>query len=222
VALAALVVMVATGTVRAIDELSSPADLVTTAYGLAIVAKIALIGVILVLAARNRRRNVPAADSDLRPLRRTSIGELGLATAALLAAAVLGALAPPVAAPEPAVAAQGISTVATDPAGRVRVSLTTRSKDPGPNTFTVRVADPINGAPLSAEDVRLRFRSLDARGVPATSLRLRPAPDGSYTGRGRNLAFGGRWRVTALIDYGAGSTPVPMTVAVRGRPKARR
>ena len=93
VAAVALVVVVATGTLRAIDELSSFGQLFTTGYGRAILAKLVLVGVIAGIAARNRR-SVAAAATELRPLRRRAGLELGLAAVALAVAALMGTLAP--------------------------------------------------------------------------------------------------------------------------------
>jgi copper transport protein len=94
VAAGALAVVVATGTLRAIDELSSVGQLFSSGYGRAVLAKIALVAIVAGIAARSRR-NVTAAAAELDPLRRSSKLELALAVAALAVAALLGTLAPP-------------------------------------------------------------------------------------------------------------------------------
>ena len=72
VALAAIVVVAVAGTLRAIDELGAWSDLWATGYGRAIVAKVALLALIVAIAAR-RRRAWAAADreraaGDARPV----------------------------------------------------------------------------------------------------------------------------------------------------------
>ena len=62
----------------------------------------------------------------------------------------------------------------------------------------------------------LQFVPLDDPDVPATALALERAGDGRYEGTGANLAFDGRWQVTALIQRGAGSVSVPLQLDVAG------
>ena len=52
--------------------------------------------------------------------------------------------------------------------------------------------------------------------MPATSLALEQTRDGTYVGTGANLAFDGRWQVTALIQRGADSVSVPLQLDVAG------
>ena len=210
VAVAALVVVLVTGTVRAIDELSSVGQLITSGYGRAVLAKIALFGLILGIAARNRRRSVPAAATDLNPLRRNSRVELGLALVALAVAALLGTLAPPVSGNPGAI--PGISVSGSDFGTSVRVQLTAASNQPGPNRFVAQVDDFDSGEPIAAGKVSLGFTPLDDPDVAPTTLKLHRAADGSYVGTGANLAFDGRWRVTALIERGADSVEVPLAL----------
>ena len=184
---APLLVVVVTGTLRAVDELSSLDDLITTAYGLAVLEKIALIAAIVALAVRNRR-SVPAAASDLGPIR---------------------AHLPRRARPRPRRPRRG--GCARDPgacrrrprAGSIgRFGLRKRlgrhgagdlraeSAVPGPNRFVAQVDDSSTGEPVQA-DVSLRFRPLDDPGVAGSTLELKPGADGSYAGSGRT------WHLTA-------------------------
>ncbi len=216
VAAGALVVVVATGTLRAIDELTSPADLLETGYGRAVLAKIALIALIAALAIRNRRRNVPAAGSDLDPLRRTSRIELGLAAGAIAVAAVLGTLAPPVTGQTEAATggpAAALSVSGTDDADSVEVQLDVASAEPGPNTFEALIED-ASGEPVAADEVTLEFDPLEDPGVPVTSLKLEPAGVGEFTATGGNLKFDGRWGVTAVIEGDDGRVEVPLELEV--------
>jgi copper transport protein len=216
VALVAVVVVAATGILRAIDELSSLGELTSSGYGRAILAKAALLTLIVALARGNRRRSVPAAASDLKPLRRTSRFELGLAVAAIATAALLGSLAPPVAG-QPS-AQRDISVSGADFATTIRAKLSAPSDEPGPNRFTIRLEDYDSGDAVRGARVRLEFKPLDDPGVAPTTLPLKPSPTaGQYTGTGANLAFDGRWRVTALVERAGDAVEVPLDdVDVRG------
>ena len=211
-ALAALLVVFATGTLRAVDELGSWDDLVDTGYGRAVLAKLVLIGLIVAIAARNRRDSVPAAPRDLDPLRRRSRLELGLALVALFVAALLGTLAPPVSGEGglPVLSASGADFGTT-----TRVELVTASDQPGANRFEARVEDYDSGDPLEAEAVSLRFTPLEDPGVEPSTLKLSPGPDGTFAGSGPNLAFDGRWRVDAQVTTPGGATvEVPLELDV--------
>lgn len=222
VAAAALIVVVLSGSLRAIDELSSFGQLLSSGYGRAVLAKIVLILIIAGVASRNRRRSVPAAGrrsvpaagEDLRPLRRGSIVELVIAAAALAAAALLGTLAPPVTG-QPQVP-PGLSAPGSDFGTTVRVQLTAASAKPGPNRFELQVEDYDSSEPVNSRRAILRFTPLDDPGVNPSSLTLRPAAEGSYLGSGANLAFAGRWGVTALIERGTELIEVPLELDVPG------
>jgi hypothetical protein len=173
-----------------------------------VLAKIALIAAIVALAARNRRRPVPATASDLEPLRRTSRAELALALGALAVAALLGSLAPAVAGPR--AAPQGVSDEGSDFGTTVRVELAAASAEPGPNRFVARVDDYDSGEPVEADRVSLRFIPLDDPGIEETTLELKRGPDGAYVGSGANMAFDGRWGVTLLVERGGDAVEVPL------------
>lgn len=199
----ALAVVVVTGTIRAIDELTDAGDLVSTAYGRVVLAKILLFGVLAALGMRNRRRSVPAAAADLGPLRKTSRRELAVAATALAMAAVLGALAPPVGGRPPGVA--GLSDTA-DAAG-TKVELTAASPEPGPNTFVAKVEGGDPGPTLP-----LRFTPLDDPRERSTTLTLARTGDGRYQGTGANLEYDGRWGVEATV----GAATVSLELDVPG------
>lgn len=197
---AAFGVLVVTGALRAVEELPSPGELVTSAYGRMIVLKSLLLGPIAVLAWRNRRA---IATGQLGSLVRNARAEVGLAGGALLAAAVLGALAPPVV--TRAAAPQGL--LATARSGDMAVRLTTVSAEPGANRFVLQVS----GA-RSPGRARLRFTPIDDPGVQATTLRLSRQDGTTFSGEGSNITFDGRWRIDAEL----GRTSIPLEVDVKG------
>ncbi|HEX6713791.1 MAG TPA: copper resistance protein CopC [Thermoleophilaceae bacterium] len=197
---AAFGVVVVTGALRAVEQVPSPAQLVTSAYGRMILVKVALVVPIALFAWRNRRAVV---SGRLGNLVRTSRAELGLAGGALLAAAVLGALAPPVV--TRAAGPRGL--LATGQAGATAIRLTTTSTEPGPNRFVLRVE-----RGRSPAHARLRFTPLDDPGVRPTTLDLRRESDATYAATGSGLAFDGRWRVDAQLDR----TTIPLELDPEG------
>ncbi len=106
IGLIAVLTLVATGLVNSWFLVGAPANLVSTPYGLILIAKLALFAIMVALAADNRLRLVPAlarsagegmgAGGALRRLRRSVLLEWGLGLAVLAAVAVLGAIAPAV------------------------------------------------------------------------------------------------------------------------------
>jgi putative copper export protein len=208
IAAACLAVVVGTGIVRTVNEVSTWDQLYATAYGQVVLAKTALLAAIAGFGAFSRWRGVPAADINLRPLRRSAGSELALAAGALGAAALLGTLPPP--AMSRPVTPVGLTATGTDVATSVRVQLTAASDQPGANRFVVNAVDYDSRTPVRADRVSLRFTPLDDPGTESTSLALAPGPADSYVGSGPNLAFDGRWRVTVLIERSGHSVEVPL------------
>jgi hypothetical protein len=137
---------------------------------------------------------------------------------ALVAAAALTSLAPPLA--SSALAATGLTASGSDLATTARVTLTTQSTQPGPNVFTVRVVDYDTRQPIDADQVILRFTPLDDPGVPPSTLSLQAGSKGSFRGYGTNLAFDGRWRIAALAQGRTTSVEVPLELDLRGPPQS--
>jgi copper transport protein len=209
VAAAGLVVVVATGTLRAIDELSEFGQLTSTGYGRAVLAKLAVFGLIALLALRNRNA-LRASGFEPRSLAVRARAELGLAAVAIALAAVLGSTAPPTAAT--AVQPPGLTAAATDRSGTVHATLTTVADRPGPNRFALEVS----GAGEEANSVSLRFTPLDDPNVAPSTLRLHPSAGGAFAGAGSNLKFDGRWRVAAEIGLADRTVAVPLELDVPG------
>lgn len=209
-----LVMVVATGLLRGVDELSSWRELVSTDYGRVVLAKIAIAIVIAALGALNRWRSVPRAANTTQPLAGVARVELTFALAAIGAAAVLGTLPPPASARVPFITASGADYGTT-----VRVRLTTASDQPGPNRFTVTAVDYDSGAAVHARRVSLSFTPLDDPGVEPTTLALDPASADRFEGSGANLSFEGRWRVTATIERERDSVQVPLDLTTATKPQ---
>lgn len=205
-ALVCFPLVLATGIVRAADELGSWSELLGTGYGRAVVAKLLLLAFIGGVAARNRTGRLRRSGDGGAGLRRRSIVELVVAVAAVGVAALLGSLAPPVSG-QAGVA--GLSASGVDFGTTTRVSLTTASDQPGPNLFRARIEDYDSGTPVMA-DVSLRFTPVDEPWSPPSTLRLARRDDGTYAGSGPNLSTDGRWRVEAVVQHGDSAVVVPL------------
>jgi copper transport protein len=213
IAAGCLVAVVATGLVRSFGELAS-LDELHTVYGRLVAVKVAAVVALAALGAANRWWSVPRAAVSMRPLLRLGAVELSLALAAIVVAAFLGALPPPAAARVPVISASAVDFATT-----MRLRLTAASDQPGPNRFTLDAVDYDSGAPVAAHRVSLSFTALDDPDFPATRLDLAPVGAGRYEGSGANIAFEGRWRLTASIERDRESIQVPMIVETRTAPQ---
>ena len=207
-----LLVVLTSGFVRALGELTAWKDLLVTTYGRALSIKVALTVAIAAFGAMNRWRSVIAAPTSLRPLRRFGYGELALAASALAAAAVLTSVAPPAAAER---SSSALVVSGADYGTTVRATLTAASDLPGPNRYKVQVVDYDSKRRVEAKRVSLRFVSIEDPFAAVTALVLAPVDDGSYVGSGANLAFAGRWRVHVMIERAEGSVDVPLELETR-------
>lgn len=208
-----------TGILRAVTELVSPADLVTTGFGQLLVVKSALLVVLAGLGALNHFRHAPAAGDSLTGLVRTARAEMVVAVVVLLVSSQLGNLVPPAEA-----GATGSSTPTLTASGHdfgtsVRLRLTVSPGVVGPDTFTAVVADYDTGGPVRATGVQLHF-TLPARpDVGASDLDLKASPTpGTFSASGSNLSIEGTWQVTALVQAGLASVEVPLSLSVHAAP----
>jgi copper transport protein len=93
----ALVVVLASGVLRAVSEVGSIGDLVNTRYGVVLLVKIGLVVVLVALGAINHFRLVPVlgeSDGAVRPFWRNTRGEIVVAAVILAVTAALAGLAP--------------------------------------------------------------------------------------------------------------------------------
>jgi copper transport protein len=220
-----LVVVALSGLERASQELGGWGHLLSTSFGRTLDVKLGLFALLAVLGAVNRFRVVPAlAAGNGRPawLRRTVRGELVVAGAILLAAALLSQLPPgadasgarPATPPSPvAVRASG-----ADYTTSVRVMLQVSPGSAGPNRFVATLADYDTGRPLVADHVRLTAWLPARPDVAAAQLDLTSAADGSWQGRGSVLTIAGTWAITTLVERPDGGVTVPIELRVRAAP----
>jgi len=204
-AVGASVVVAGTGGLNTAFELARPADLVGTGYGLAVLAKIVVLGVMASLGLTHwllRRRTPAAAARASVPLRMEGIAAL----AALAVATVLVGFPNP---PQEAAAAereQGADPALLHLAGREALSiggasgpfvvgLTVLPPRPGPVEYRVQVlgVDPGDGL----RDALVRAEP--AAGGTGDEARLAPCGFGCFAGHGR-IPTSGTWRLSVNIN----------------------
>ncbi len=189
IALAAVLVVAASGLVRALTELSSVDQLWTTTYGRALLVKGALLGVLVVLGYVNRRR-----------LRRpVVVAELAVFAVLLLAVAVLTGSRPGVRPAAASAAASAAGPIALPP-----LSVLTLAAQSGRDAVTI-AARPAGG------ETELTATILGPGGLGANGLPVRingvgadACGQGCYTARvpGRPAA--------ARVDTGTGTVVFPL------------
>lgn len=206
----AIVMVALTGTFRAVIEVGSIGQLVSTAFGVLILVKVGLFVALAALGAINRFGNVPQASRALRGLRRVASIEVVIGTAVVLAAAALVNVAPPVAsaAATATVRATQLVVSGSDFATTVKVRLTVSPGTAGFNEFTVRVTNYNTGATVHASSVQLEFTQPLRPQLGQSTLTLKHRSDGAFASRGGNLAVAGIWEVAAIIENADSSTEV--------------
>lgn len=222
-----LAIVALTGIIRAVVDIGSVDALVSSYFGRLVLLKVGLLVPIAALGALNHFRNVPQAEADLRPLRRSGSAELTLGAVVLLVASVLVNVAPPT---EVAAAAQGpvqASTVAAAPtlpplqvsasdfATTVRLELNMSPGIVGTNDFEVRVTDYDTRVPVDATAIRLTFSPTARPEIGSSTLTLQRRAPGVFVGTGANLSLGGVWRVSALVTEPTTSVQVDLIVSVQ-------
>ncbi len=211
-----------TGLLRAIDEVGTINNLVSTDFGRLVIAKTALLGVLAGLGAINHFRNVPAAGRTIRGLRRIGSTELLVGATVLLLSASLVNLAPPTetsGGSTPVAAVNPVLLTGSDFGTSVKVLLDVSPGAAGFNTFKATVTDYDTGAALaSATSVSLRFTFPGRADVGSSRLDLPATAPGVFTATGSNLSLVGAWQITALVVNGTASVEVPFELITRTAP----
>lgn len=201
-ATATVAVVVVAGTTLAWSEVRAVRALFSTAYGWTLVTKIILVAAILLAAAYNRQRLVPAikaaedaAGAAWRRLRRTIGIEVGGIAVVLLISALLVNLTPA----RTAAGVGGFFSEFADLGGEHVVNLTVEPNRAGHNELHLYLQDQ-RGRLAEVERLTLSFTQ------PAREIGpLERAPDtvgpGHWTMRGSELSIPGRWEVTVTALY---------------------
>ncbi len=157
-------VLLITGAYSAWAQVTEAAAL-STPYGGALLAKLALIVALLSVGAVNLiwvRPRLRGSGGAARWLRRTVMAEVALAALVILAVGFLTALEPARQAASRMLAAERQSLTFSDTVEGAEVTLEIEPGRVGANTFTVRLADRFGEPIADATDVRLRVSYLDA------------------------------------------------------------
>jgi copper transport protein len=211
----ALIVVVASGVLRAVNELGGWGALVhafDTSYGIVLAVKVGLAVLLIALGAANRYRSIPRLSESTTPIRRILSVEVIGAVSVLALTGVLTGLSPN----QPASAASSRPTDVTasghDFATTLKVTLTATPGTPGTNAFAVQVLDYDTGAPLDVSSVTLRFTPVGRPDVASSDLSLTRRSE-RWVGQGGNLSLAGSWNVIATVQQGAKATEVEMSLS---------
>jgi copper transport protein len=194
-ALAAVVTLAVTGTIAAIYLLTALSQLWETGYGRELLAKIALLVVLIGLGALNRRRLKAG-----RTIRDVVRAEVVLIVAVLGVSGVLVDGVPPVS------AASGPFS-ASKRLGPLDLELTLDPARAGPNELHLYLFDAKTGAPFTrTKELRVTARLADKQ-IGPLPLTLRRSGDGHFTADTVQLSPGGDWtlnvadRVSDFDEY---------------------
>jgi copper transport protein len=215
-----LVVVVVTGSLRALNELGgfdAWRRLLEQSYGVTLVVKVGLAAALIALGAVNRYRRIPAIERGERPATFATVirAEVALAVGLLALTGVLTSF-PPRAGGDEARPPPPRNVVATgsDFATTLRVRLTITPGTVGPNAFRAEVTDYDTGEPLPLTNVTLRFEARGQSSVAPSSLELREA-DGAWQAEGGQLALSGPWRITVVAQGPGVGEEIPLEVRPR-------
>jgi copper transport protein len=212
VAMASVLVLVATGVVNAVLRLHSVVQLFDTRYGLLLVTKVLVVGAALAAAAVSRQRLRAGAS-----LAATVRAEAAVTVVVLGLTAALALTSPPPSVADPATAAAGAGSAARSPASAVTFTL------PGGGSALVNVNPPgtagsrIRLGVLDAHGQLVRVRavklqaSVPARGVDNIDVPLARAGQ-VWTGR-FTFPLTGTWKLTLTVQ-GRSSTAVVTTATL--------
>ncbi|HEX2067012.1 MAG TPA: CopD family protein, partial [Candidatus Thermoplasmatota archaeon] len=195
-----VLLLAATGTYAGALHVGSWQGLVATAYGRAVLAKVALLVALLGLGALNRLALGPrlAAGADRRAaLRRTVQAETLLMAVVLGVTGVLTTLPLPgaeAAGPDPPPAA--FSQVLRS--GHLTVHVSPQPVTVGIQTFTVEL-HPLSGPVPEGTQVYLKFQA-PGRSEPEEAVPAEPMAPGTWTARGGFLTTRGDWTVHVLVQ----------------------
>jgi copper transport protein len=187
VATVALAVVLVTGAARGTVEVGSLGNLFDTGYGIALLAKVGMVVVLVAMGALNHFRAVPALErgAGVRSFTLNSRGELVVAAVVLAATAVLSGLAPAssaVASSSPA-GPSSVTASGGDYATTVRAHLTVSPGAVGQNSYSVMIDGYDSGQPLpSVTAVTLEFSLPGEPLLNASTLKLGEVSDGSWRG----------------------------------------
>lgn len=203
IALAAALLVIATGLYNASNWFTEPDD-VTTPYGAALALKLIMVGGVLLLAAVHHISLHPARYERLRrwarPLGRLN-QTLRLESALGIAAVLLAGYTASTPLPQPTLAPQNPAPSGSALISDLRITAAITPGGPGANTYDVQV---LRGErPVEDADVRVQLinPTLERRGERHIA---EPAGNGLYVAAGAEIARAGDW--WAVVDVISGDS----------------
>jgi len=203
-ALVSVLALAATGTIQALVEVRHLDALTSTAFGRAVLIKIALLTILTGLGAVNRRRVVPtlrrlaaggAAPGDAgRLLRRTLRAEVLLILVVLGVTGALTSYAPPIAAS----ASTGPVNV-SERMGPLDLQMTVDPARTGPNQVHLYLLRATDGAPFTGTKELTIKATLPSHAIGPLALTMHRAGPGHYVADAVTLSPGGDWKL-AVTD----------------------
>jgi copper transport protein len=198
-ALVAVGAILLTGIVQSVVHVRTPANLVETAFGRAVLIKALLFAGLVALAAVNRRRSVPglrraAAGGEPpgragRTLRRAVRGEVALAVVVLGVTAALVSYAPSVAETAGPASASAVM-------GPARAEITVDPAAIGRNEVHVYLFDRATGGQYDEIEELALALTLPERDIGPLDLDPRKAGPGHYVVPGAQIGVAGDWVLT--------------------------
>jgi copper transport protein len=176
-------------------------EAVATPYGLTLLAKLGLVGLLVFLGALNLlwvRPRLSREEGASRWLRRLLLGEAVLAALVLLSVGMLGSLEPARQVASRLGIGQPDSLTFQDTVEGADITLNVEPGQVGPNQFTVSLKDR-SGQPITnATDVRLDLTYLNTD-LGTTSVTASPTGPGEYVLEGQLLSLAGNWQAGLLV-----------------------
>jgi len=198
VALAAVAVTVATGSVQALIALGSVGSVLTTGYGRLVLAKAMIVAVLIGFATLLRRKLIPAIGAPatsglaIRRARRILFGETALFAAAIGITAVLAAQPPSGSADAGPVTRAVIG-------GSLRIEMTVDPARVGTNAVHLYLTDARNGSrDTSADEVTVSAEPASGE-TGAIAQPARRAGPGHWIAPALGLPIAGRWRFVVTV-----------------------
>jgi copper transport protein len=195
-AAAAIALVLLSGVGQSLLYVSAPGQLTSTAYGRALLVKLATLAAILALGAVQRSRVLPRLRAAAarpgtgaagRRLRQVLLVELGVGVLAIAATGALATYAPS----EVAASAGPVSRTAQ--VGPARLDLTVDPAAPGPNALHLYLFDRRDGTPFDRVVELTAKAELPAKDIAPIEIDLRPAGAGHWTAPAAPLAPAGTW-----------------------------
>ena len=199
-ALYAVAVVLASGIVQSLINISAVSQLVNTPYGRAVLIKIVLFVLLVAAGAWQRRRGIPGLErasgssEDAVPrVRRVLVTETAVVIAVLVATAALASYAPA----STALQAGPVSRTATS--GPIEVQMTVDPSAVGVNQIHIYLLDAKTGAQFTgSKSVSVAEKQAD-QGVGPLTQTPQPAGPGHYIVPAAQLPVKGNWTVTVTV-----------------------